>query len=104
MIVEERNYALRPGGVAEYLRLWREYGRQPQTHHLGEPIGVYQTETGSLNTLVYLWGFSSWEDRGRRRAALMADPQFAAFRSQVRDLVHSQQNRILTPASVLEGD
>ncbi|TMR97807.1 NIPSNAP family protein [Nonomuraea basaltis] len=104
MIVEERNYGLRPGGVKEYLRIWHECGRQPQTRHLGDPIGVYQTETGTLNTLVYLWGFSSWEDRDRRRAALMADPEFAAFRSQVRALVHSQQNRILTPASVMEGD
>lgn len=103
MIVEERDYRLRPGGVTEYLRLWREHGRQPQIHHLGEPMGVYQTEIGTLNTLVYLWGFPSWEDRGRRRAALMADPRFAEFRGQVRDLVHSQRNRILTtPASVME--
>jgi hypothetical protein len=104
VIVEERNYALRPGGIAEYLRIWHECGRRPQIRHLGDPIGVYQTETGTLNTLVYLWGFPSWEDRARCRAALMADPEFAAFRGRVRGLVQSQRNRILSPAPVMEED
>ncbi len=102
MIIEERDYGLRPGAVHDYLHLWHQCGREPQIRHLGDPLGVYQVETGSLNTLVYLWRFISWDDRARRRAALMSDPQFAAFRSQVRGLLLSQQNRILAPAPILE--
>ena len=104
MIVEERDYGLRPGGIHEYMRLWHQCGREPQIRHLGDPLGVYQVEIGPLNTLVYLWRFTSWEDRARRRAALMSDPRFAEFRGQVRGLLLSQRNRILTPAPFLEGD
>lgn len=106
MIVEERDYRLRPGGIPEYLSIWHQCGREPQIHHLGDPLGVYQVETGSLNTLVYLWGFTSWDDRARRRAALTSDPLFAEFRGRVRGLVLSQRNRILTPTPTpaLESD
>ncbi|MFI0370577.1 NIPSNAP family protein [Actinomadura sp. 1N219] len=99
MIVEERNYTMVPGGVAEYLRLWEECGRASQVAHLGEPLGVYRTEVGELNTLVYLWRYESLRDREKRRGALAADPGFAAFRRRVRDLLVAQENRILAEAA-----
>ena len=100
MIVEERNYGLVPGGVPRYLEAWRAYGRAAQVRHLGEPLGVYTVEVGRLNTLVYLWQFADVADRGRRRAALAADPDFAHFRRQVRELLVSQENRILVDAAI----
>ncbi|MDX2937848.1 NIPSNAP family protein [Streptomyces ipomoeae] len=98
MIVEEREYLVRPGAAAQYARLWAELGREPQTRILGNLLGFYTTEVGELNTLVYLWGYDSHEDRAKRRAELAADPDFAAFRRQVRELLVRQNNRILTPA------
>lgn len=98
MIIEERNYLVRPGAAAKYARLWDEYGREPQVRILGNLLGFYVTEVGELNTLVYLWGYEGLDDRVKRRAELTADPDFAAFRAQVRDLLVSQSNRILTPA------
>jgi hypothetical protein len=100
MIVEERNYGLVPGGVPRYLEAWHQHGRAPQVHHLGEPLGVYSVEVGRLNTLVYLWCFTDLAERSRRRAALAADPDFTTFRREVRDLMVSQENRILVAASV----
>lgn len=101
MIVEERNYTLVPGGVPRYLEQWRANGRAAQVARLGEPLGVYTVDIGQLNTLVYWWRFSDLSDRAVRRAALAADPEFAAFRREVRNLVISQSNRILiaTPES-----
>lgn len=98
MIVEERNYLVRPGTVARYAGLWAEYGREPQERILGDLLGFYTTEVGELNTLVYLWGYRSLEDRDARRARLAADADFTVFRKQVRDLLVRQTNRILTPA------
>jgi hypothetical protein len=98
VIIEERNYLVRPGAAAKYARLWDEYGREPQVRILGNLLGFYVTEVGELNTLVYLWGYEGLDDRVKRRAELAADPDFAAFRAQVRDLLVSQSNRILTPA------
>ena len=65
--------------------------------HLGEPLGVYTVEVGELNTLVYLWQYDDPADRGRRRAALAADREFAEFRRSVRDLLTSQHTEILSP-------
>jgi hypothetical protein len=98
VIVEERNYLVRPGVAAKYAQLWDEYGREPQVRILGNLLGFYVTEVGELNTLVYLWGYEGLDDRVKRRAELAADPDFAAFRAQVRDLLVRQSNRILTPA------
>jgi hypothetical protein len=98
VIIEERNYLVKPGTAAKYARLWAEYGREPQVRILGNLLGFYVTEVGELNTLVYLWGYEGLDDRARRRAELAADPGFAAFRAQVRDLLVRQCNRILTPA------
>ena len=53
---------------------------------------------GELNTLIYLWRYDGFEDRANRRAELAADPDFAVFRRQVKDLLIRQRSRILTPA------
>ena len=98
MIIEERDYLVRPGAAAKYAQLWDAYGREPQVRILGNLLGFYVTEVGELNTLVYLWGYEGLDDRVKRRAELAADPDFAAFRAQVRDLLVRQSNRILTPA------
>jgi hypothetical protein len=98
VIIEERDYLVRPGAAAKYAQLWDEYGREPQVRILGNLLGFYVTEVGELNTLVYLWGYEGLDDRVKRRAELAADPDFAAFRAQVRDLLVRQSNRILTPA------
>ena len=95
MIVEERNYLVKPGQAKRYLELWNEHGRDVQTKVLGDLVGVFTAETGDLNTIVYIWRFSSFEERERRRAALMQNEQFAEFRKLVRDLMVSQKNRLL---------
>jgi hypothetical protein len=104
MIVEERNYTMVPGGVPRYLDQWQASGRAVQLAHLGEPLGVYTVEIGQLNTLVYLWGFNDLTDRAVRRAALAADPDFAAFRREVRNLLVGQSNRILIATNDSSGD
>ncbi|AOJ27168.1 MULTISPECIES: NIPSNAP family protein [Burkholderia] len=95
MFVEQRTYTLVPGGVAEYLRLYAECGRAAQERALGTMIGCFATEVGPLNQLVYLWAFDSLDTRARRRAALMADPEFGTFRGKVRHLLVRQENQIL---------
>jgi hypothetical protein len=103
MIVEERNYVMVPGGVPRYLERWQAQGRAAQVAHLGEPLGVYTVEIGPLNTLVYLWQFGDLGDRSARRTALASDPEFAAFRREVRDLLVGQSNRILLSPPELQG-
>ncbi|MCM2484139.1 NIPSNAP family protein [Burkholderia glumae] len=95
MFVEQRTYTLVPGGVAEYLQLYAACGHAAQERALGTMVGCFATEIGPLNQLVYLWAFASLDDRSRRRALLMADPEFRTFRGKVRHLVVRQENQIL---------
>lgn len=95
MFVEQRIYTLVPGGTAEYLTLYAEYGRAAQERILGSMLGCFTTETGPLNQLIYLWPFNSLEERARRRTALMSDSGFRDFRGKVRHLLVRQENLIL---------
>ena len=95
MILEERRYTLIPGGVAQYIAQYHALGRASQERHLGPMMGCFQSEVGDLNQLVFLWRYESLADREVRRAALMADPQFAEFRKGVRALLVRQENCIL---------
>lgn len=95
MIVEMRTYTLRPGMVAEYLRMFRAGGAETQSRILGDLIGLYTAETGDANQIVYLWGYDSLEERDRRRAELYADPDWLAYIPQVREFVVTQESRIL---------
>ena len=96
-MVEMRTYTLVPGGAAEYLRVYAAGARAVQTRMLGNLVGLYQTESGELNQLVFLWGYDSFDERTRRRAALMADPEFTEFRKATRHLLVRQESRMLSP-------
>ncbi|TGD88037.1 NIPSNAP family protein [Mycolicibacterium sp. CH28] len=105
MIVEERVYTTVAGGVPRYLDAWNRLGRDVQIEHLGAPLGVFSCDVGDLNTLTFLWPYTSAGERADRRARLMNDPRFSAFRGAVRDLLVSQRNRILLPVQPLsEGN
>lgn len=98
MFVEQRIYTLVPGGTAEYVQVYEACGRAVQERLLGTMLGYYTREIGELNQLVYLWPFESLDERTRRRTALMADPDFKAFRGKIRHLVVKQENSLLLPA------
>ena len=98
MFVEQRIYSLVPGGADEYIRNYEESGRAVQERILGGMLGYYTRDIGELNQLVYLWPFTSMDERTRRRAALAADADFKAFRSKIRHLVLKQESSILVPA------
>lgn len=98
MLIEMRTYSFAPGGAAEYLRAYNGQAREIQSTILGKLVGLYQSEVGELNQLVFLWAFESHEERERRRRQLMSDPEFASFRASTRHLLLKQENRLLRAA------
>ena len=48
---------------------------------------------------MHLWGYDSLDDRARRRAALMADPDWRAFLAEILPLLETQESRILLPTA-----
>jgi hypothetical protein len=98
MIVEERIYTLYMGKTAEYLQLYGSFGYPVQVRYLPKLLGYFTTEVGPLNQVVHLWAYESFEDRRRRRAELLADPDFQDYVARIRPLVQSQENKLLRPA------
>jgi hypothetical protein len=99
MIVEERDYHVTTGKLAELVRLYETEGIELQKSHLGNLIGVFTTDVGALSTYTHIWAYESYSDREERRAKLQADDAWKAFLAKIQPLIHTQQNRILLPTS-----
>jgi hypothetical protein len=99
MILEVRTYTIRTGLVAEYLALYEREGFQPHTRHLGQPVGWFSSEIGTLNQVVHMWRYQSHAEREVKRAALYADPVWLAFIPKTRAYIERMENQILVPTA-----
>ena len=101
MLLDHRTYTCRPGTLRKQLALYEEHGWAAQTEHLGLPFAYLVTETGDVNVYVHIWMYEDAADRARRRAAMQADPRWAAFleRSAEAGYLVRQENRLMTPAA-----
>ena len=99
MIVEERIYTALPGKAQEYVRMYTEEGLAIQRPILGNLVGYFTSEIGTLNQIIHMWAYEDLADRAARRATLLADPRWKAYSAKVTPLLLSQENRILVPAS-----
>lgn len=98
MIVEKRIYKLKPGTMQEFLRLYEAEGLGLQKEAYGNLVGYFVSEIGELNRVVQLWGFDTFEDRQKRKAALSGSPAWRAFLGKAVCMVESQHSELLTPA------
>jgi NIPSNAP len=81
VLVDHRYYRVKPGTMNAHLDLYEKHGFIPQTRHLGQPHAYLFTESGEINTLVHLWVYEDAADRMRKRAAMMADPEWQQFQA-----------------------
>jgi hypothetical protein len=99
MIYEERDYRIRAGKLAEFVRLYGEHGLPLQKEHLGRFHAYFTTEIGELNHVVALWSYESLDDRMERRQKMLADPRWQDYLKRVDGLIDKQNSRILTPVA-----
>jgi hypothetical protein len=100
MLIDVRTYTCVPGTIKKQLALYEKMGKGPQTRHLGQPFAYLVTETGNINQYMHMWAYEDAADRARRRAAMMADPEWQAYVEETARLgAHQhQENRLMTPA------
>lgn len=103
MIVELRTYVLHPGKLPEFMRLMGSEGIAIEQPVLGRLLGYYTTEIGSINKVIHLWAYDSFEERLRRRAVLNGMPEWTAFIPKVLPMIRDMQNELLNPASFSPG-
>ena len=97
VIVEQRDYHVTTGKLSELVALYEQEGIAIQREVLGGFVGAFTTEIGALSTYTSMWRYSSFAEREERRAALQARDDWKAFMGKIQPLIHTQQNRILTP-------
>lgn len=95
MILEVRTYTIRTGLVADYLKLYETEGYATHRKHLGDPVGWFTTETGTLNQVVHMWRYDSQAERELKRAKLYADPAWLSFIPKTRAYIERMENQIL---------
>ena len=101
MILDLRTYTMVPGRLNAWLKLYEAEGLPIHIRHLGNPIGVFTTDVGELNQVIFLWSFESQADREKRRIALEADPDWASYRKKSAEAgnVQHQENKIAKSTS-----
>jgi hypothetical protein len=97
VIVEQRDYHVYTGRLAELVRLYESEGIPLQEELLGGLVGAFSTDVGALSTYTTLWRYDSYAEREEKRARLQADERWQEFLAKVQPLMHTQQNRILVP-------
>ena len=101
MIVDLRTYRIKPGKMPQELDLYAKRGLAAQTRHLGPPLAYLHGESGDINALVHLWVFEDVADRARKRAAMMADPEWQTYLKLADEAGYlvDQRNSLMVPAS-----
>jgi hypothetical protein len=99
MIVEERVYTLQSGKAAEFVNIYAGEGLAVHNRHLPKMLGFFTTEVGPLNQVVHLWAYASFEERMRCRTAAQTDPDWAPCGARLRQLIVTQENKLLLPTA-----
>jgi hypothetical protein len=97
VIVEQRDYHVHTGRLAELVRLYETEGIEIQRAVLGGFLGAFTTEIGALSTYTSLWSYPDFAERESRRATLGARDDWRGFLGKIQPLIHTQANRILVP-------
>jgi hypothetical protein len=85
------------GKLPEVVKIYEEEGIPIQREVLGGFVGAFTTEIGALSTYTSMWRYDSFAQREERRAALQARDDWKTVLVRLQPLIHTQQNRILTP-------
>jgi hypothetical protein len=99
VILEQRDYHVHTGKLAELVNLYETEGIAIQQEVLGGFVGAFTVDVGALSTYTHLWRYDSYEERAERRATLQAREDWQVFLAKIQPLIHTQQNRILVPTA-----
>ena len=97
MIVDVRTYNIVPRKMPIYLKLFEEFALPIQRQYIGDPLGYFVVEHGSLHQVVHMWGYRDYADLETRRKARDADPAWAKYQAKTDGLVVSQENKLCRP-------
>lgn len=98
MIYEKRTYRITPGKAAEFLALYEAEGLDIITQY-AKLVGCWVTESGTLNSVVFIWAYNDFAHRTSQRAKLGANNDWQAFVPKILPYLDHQESVFLQPAA-----
>ena len=98
MILEMRTYQVPPGKAPEFLKFYENSGLPIITRY-ARLVGCWNKESGTLNSVVFLWAYDDYGHRQAQRAKLAADTAWQAFVPTMLPYLVHQESVFLSPAS-----
>lgn len=98
MIYEMRTYEVPPGKAPEFLKFYEKNGL-PIISRYARLAGCWTKESGTLNSVVFLWGYEDFGHRSGQRAKLSQDKEWQAFVPTLLPYLVRQESVFLVPAS-----
>jgi hypothetical protein len=100
VLVDHRIYRIKAGFTQAYLDLYEKHGLATQSKHLGPPLAYMYAESGDVNTVVHLWAYEDATDRARRRAGMLADPDWKTYQQKLAESGYllEQKTSLMLPA------
>ena len=104
MLLDVRTYTCHPGTIKQHLDIYEEFGKTPQTKHLGDPFAYLICETGNPNQYVHIWVYENAGDREMKRNAMWADPDWINYTKKSAELgaLAQQENKLMKPVDFFE--
>jgi hypothetical protein len=97
MICEMRTYRVQPGRAPEFLKFYQANGLDIISRY-AKLIGCWATESGTLNSVVFIWAYDDYAHRSTQRAKLAEDPQWQKFVPTMLPYLVHQESVFLAPA------
>ena len=98
MIYEKRTYRITAGKAPEFLKTYEAEGLEIITRY-ARLIGCWTTDSGPLNSVVFLWAYDDYAHRTAQRAKLGADPAWQAFVPKILPYLEYQESMFLLPTT-----
>ena len=97
MIYEHRTYQVGAGQLPEFMKIYNEFVF-PVIGRYAKLTGAWATESGVLNSAVFIWAYDSFDHRTRQRARLAADPEWGPAVGRILPFLVHQESFFMSPA------
>lgn len=98
MIYEMRTYEVHPGKAPEFLKFYEANGLAIISRY-ARLTGCWTKESGTLNSVVFLWGYEDFGHRSGQRGKLAQDKEWQAFIPKLLPWLVRQESVFLVPAA-----
>lgn len=96
MILEMRTYQIQAGKASEFLKIYQENGLHIITAY-AKLVGCWTKESGTLNSVVFMWGYDDFGQRSAQRAQLAQNKEWQAFVPSILPYLVHQESVFLNP-------